>query len=101
MQFGLQAGKTDPPYFPGLTFPPDQRLREKRETQAGEGVSEWEERRRGEEGEKGEEKEEGEGKIRVKRRGVGGLGGQRGAGEFKGKVNFLTRRTLFSRSGRR
>ena len=95
MQFGLQAGKTDPPYFPGLTFPPDQRLREKRQTRAGEGVSEWEERRRGEEG------EEGEGKIRVKRRGVGGLGGQRGAGEFKGKVNFLTRRTLFSRSGRR
>lgn len=100
MQFDLQAGKTDPPYFPGLTFPPDQRLREKRQTQAEEGVSEWEERR-GEEGEEGEEKEEGEGKIRVKRRGVGGLGGQRGAGEFKGKVNFLTRRTLFSRSGRR
>lgn len=32
--------------------------------------------------------EEGGGKIRVKRRGVGGLGGQRGAGEFKGEVYF-------------
>ena len=89
----LQAGTTDPPsvpYFPGVTFPPDQRVREKRQIRAGKGVSEWEERRRG------EEWEDGEGKIRVKRRGVGGLGGQRGAGEFKGKVYLLTRRTLFS-----
>ena len=32
-----------------------------------------------------------EAKIRVKRRGVGGLGGQRGAGEFKGEEYFLKR----------
>ena len=67
----MQAGSTDSPsapYFPGLTFPPDQRVREKRQSVGEERVL------------------AGEGKIRVKRRGVGGLGGQRGAGEFIGKL---------------
>ena len=45
-------------------------------------MEEWEESRLG------EEKGEGEEKIRVKRRGVGGLGGQKYGGAFVGEKTF-------------
>ena len=84
-----QGGTTDSqsaPYFPGVTFPPDQRVREKRKTLAGKEnpLEEWEESRLGEEEGEGE----GEEKIRVKRRGVGGLGGQKYGGAFVGEKTF-------------
>ena len=56
-------------------------MREKRKTLAGK-IEEWEEKRLG------EEEEEGEEKIRVKRRGVGGLGGQKYGGAFVGEKTF-------------
>ena len=79
-----QGGTTDSqsaPYFPGVTFPPDQRVREKRKIDP---IEEWEESRLGEEEGEGE----GEEKIRVKRRGVGGLGGQKYGGAFVGEKTF-------------
>ena len=59
-------------------------MREKRKTLAGkiEALEEWAESRLG------EEEEEGEEKIRVKRRGVGGLGGQKYGGAFVGENTF-------------
>ena len=70
----LQAettGAPSAPYFPGVSSSPDQRRRRRRR-QTGDDV----------EG-------EGEVKIRVKRRGVGGLGGQKGGYAFKGETNFV------------
>ena len=61
------TGAPSSPYFPGVSSSPDQRRR-RRQT---------------------EDDEEGEVKIRVKRRGVGGLGGQKGGYEFKGETNFV------------
>jgi len=57
------TGAPSAPYFPGVSSSPDQRRRRRRLT---------------------EDDEEGEVKIRVKRRGVGGLGGQKGGYAFKG-----------------
>ena len=61
-------------------------MREKRKTLAGKEnpLEEWEESRLGEEKWEGE----GEEKIRVKRRGVGGLGGQKYGGAFVGEKTF-------------
>ena len=67
------TGAPSAPYFPGVSSSPDQRRRRRRR-QTGDDV----------EG-------EGEVKIRVKRRGVGGLGGQKGGYAFKGETNFVSK----------
>ena len=64
------TGAPSAPYFPGVSSSPDQRRRRRRLT---------------------EDDEEGEVKIRVKRRGVGGLGGQKGGYAFKGETNFVSK----------
>lgn len=56
-------------------------MREKRKIDP---LEEWKEKRLGEEEGEGE----GEEKIRVKRRGVGGLGGQKYGGAFVGEKTF-------------
>ena len=80
----LQAettGAPSAPYFPGVSSSPDQRRRRRRR-QTGDDV----------EG-------EGEVKIRVKRRGVGGLGGQKGGYAFKGETNFVLKMILILHQG--
>ena len=68
------TGAPSAPYFPGVGSSPDQRKRRRRRRQTVDDV----------EG-------EGEVKIRVKRRGVGGLGGQKGGYAFKGETNFVSK----------
>ena len=65
------TGAPSAPYFPGVSSSPDQRRRRRRRLT--------------------EDDEEGEVKIRVKRRGVGGLGGQKGGYAFKGETNFVSK----------
>ena len=68
------TGAPSAPYFPGVSFSPDQRRRRRRRRKTGDDVE-----------------REGEVKIRVKRRGVGGLGGQKGGYAFKGETNFASK----------